>query len=261
MLVVASKAFRNGISRTTMSKAQTRRQVRRLPPEKRIADILAAAKAIFDEKGYNDALITDIADRAGVVEGSIYRFFANKRDLLTRVVEQWYISMLDRHEADFPAVQGTWNQIRFLIHQHVMAIKSEPGLARLLLQEIRLEPGYRESNFLRLNRAYTNRIMEVVKRAIANQEFRPGLSPILIRDLVYGAIEHRAWAFLRREGELDAVAVTDGIIDILVSGLGVAAPKVESEQAQLARRLEAVTAELEITAARLKAVLDAQRPA
>ena len=101
--------------------------------------------------------------------------------------------------------------------------------------------------------------MEVVKRAIANQEFRPGLSPILIRDLVYGAIEHRAWAFLRREGELDAAAVTDGIIDILVSGLGVATPKVESEQAQLARRLEAVTTELELTAARLKAVLDAQR--
>ena len=243
-----------------MTKAQPRRQVRRLPPEKRIADILAAAKAVFDEKGYNDALITDIAERAGVVEGSIYRFFANKRDLLTRVVEHWYISMLERHEADFPAVQGTWNQIRFLIHQHVMAIKSEPGLARLLLQEIRLEPGYRDSNFFRLNRAYTSRIMEVVKRAIANQEFRPGLSPVLIRDLVYGAIEHRAWVFLRREGELDAAAVTEGIIDILRSGLGAAPPQEEHQQARLAGRLEAVTAELERTTARLKAVLDSQTP-
>lgn len=241
-----------------MAKAAPRRQVRRLPPEKRIADILAAAKAVFDEKGYSDALITDIAERAGVVEGSIYRFFANKRELLVKVVEQWYVGMLERHEVDFPAVQGSWNQIRFLIHQHLMAIKSEPGLARLLLLEIRPEPGYRQSNLFHLNRAYVTRIVDVVNRAVASGEFRPGLSPVLIRDLVYGAIEHRAWSFLRREGELDPVTVTEGIIDILRGGLG-AGNRPSEEPPGTAERLERVTAELESATARLQALL-AQTP-
>lgn len=242
-----------------MAKVAQRRQVRRLPPEKRIADILAAAKTVFDEKGYNNALISDIAERAGVVEGSIYRFFANKQELLMKVVEQWYVSMLERHEADFPAVQGTWNQIRFLIHQHCMAIKSEPGLARLMLQEVRLEPNYRQSTFFKLNRAYTSRLMEVVRRAIDNGEFRPGLSPIIVRDLIYGAIEHRAWIFLRREGDLDPVAVTEGIIDILRGGLGLQA-RAADEQPGLATRLERVTAELEATAGKLREIM-ARNPA
>src|SRR5271170_3945467 len=38
-----------------------RRQVNRLPPERRVADILLAARAVFTEKGYGDALISDIA--------------------------------------------------------------------------------------------------------------------------------------------------------------------------------------------------------
>lgn len=242
-----------------MPKAVPRRQVRRLPPEKRIADILAAAKAVFDEKGYNDALISDIAVRAGVVEGSIYRFFANKRELLVKVVEHWYVSMLARYEADFPAVQGTWNQIHFLIHQHLMAIKSEPGLARLLLLEIRLEPDYRQSNFFHLNRSYASRIVEVVKRAVATGEFRPNLSPTLVRDLVYGTIEHRSWVFLRREGELDPAAVTEGIIDILRGGLGLNNQRSE-EAPGMAERLERATAELESVTARLKALLAASTP-
>jgi AcrR family transcriptional regulator len=242
-----------------MVKAAPRRKVRRLPPEKRIADILAAAKAVFEEKGYNDALISDIAVRAGVVEGSIYRFFTNKRELLVKVIEQWYVSMLARYEADFPAVQGTWNQIHFLIHQHLLAIKSEPGLARLLLLEIRLEPDYRQSNFFLLNRAYTSRITEVVKLAIATGEFRPDLSPTMVRDLIYGTIEHRAWVFLRREGELDTASVTEGIINILRGGLGTS-HQPSGETPGMAERLERATADLEAVTARLTDVLASSAP-
>ena len=36
-----------------------KRQVNRLPPERRISDIMAAAKQVFVEKGYNDALIRE----------------------------------------------------------------------------------------------------------------------------------------------------------------------------------------------------------
>ena len=140
-----------------------------------------------------------------------------------------------------------------------MAIKSEPGLARLLLLEIRLEPDYRQSNFFHLNRAYASRIVEVVKRAIATGEFRPNLSPTLVRDLVYGTIEHRSWVFLRREGELDPIAVTEGIIDILRSGLGLN-NRPPDEAPGMAERLERATAELEAVTARLAALLAASAP-
>ena len=100
-----------------MAQIATRRQVSRLPAERRIADIMLAARAVFTEKGYNDALISDIAERAGVVEGSIYRFFTNKRDLLVRVVEHWYEEMLARDDEQFASVRGTWNKIRFIIQR------------------------------------------------------------------------------------------------------------------------------------------------
>ena len=45
---------------------KAKRTVNRLPAEQRIGDIMAAARAVFAERGYDDASITDIAAKAGV---------------------------------------------------------------------------------------------------------------------------------------------------------------------------------------------------
>jgi TetR/AcrR family fatty acid metabolism transcriptional regulator len=202
-----------------MAQAGTRRRVSRLPAERRIIDIMLAARAVFTEKGYSDALISDIAERAGVVDGSIYRFFTNKRDLLVRVVEHWYEEMLARDDEQFGSVRGTWNRIRFIVHHHLTSIRREPALSRLVFQELRPDPSYRKTRLFQLNQAYTHRIVEVVQAAAAQGELRADVSPTLVRDMIYGCIEHRTWAFLRNEGDFEIEKTADLIADIVYHGL------------------------------------------
>lgn len=197
----------------------SRRQVNRLPPERRVADILVAARDVFTEKGYDEALISDIADRAGVVEGSIYRFFTNKRELLVKTAEQWYEDMLAHDEEQFRGVRGTWNRIRFIVHHHLAAIRREPTLSRLVFQELRPDPGYRKTRLFQLNQAYTNRLMDVIKSAMAAGEFRSDVSASLVRDMIFGAVEHRTWAFLRNEGGFSIDETADGITELIYRGL------------------------------------------
>ncbi len=205
-----------------MGQVSARRQVNRLPAERRIADIMLAARSVFTEYGYNDALIFDIAERAGVVEGSIYRFFTNKRELLVKVVEHWYEEMLARDDEQFASVRGAWNQIRFIVHHHLTTIRREPALSRLVFQELRpdpKDPNYRKTRLFQLNQAYTHRIIDVIKAAVAEGELQPDVSPTLVRDMIYGCVEHRTWAFLRNEGDFDADQTADGIADIIYRGL------------------------------------------
>jgi AcrR family transcriptional regulator len=227
-----------------MPQAATRRQVNRLPPERRIADIMLAAKRVFAEKGYNDALISDIAERAGVVEGSIYRFFTNKRELLVRVVENWYDGLLFDEGKQFGAVRGTWNRIRFVVHLQLTTIKREPALSRLVFQELRPDPEYRKTRLFQLNQAYTHRIIDVVNEAAAAGEFRADVSPYLVRDMIYGCIEHRTWSFLRNEGDFDIDETADEITDIVYRGLAVSQADHDLPSPILSR-LERVTARLE----------------
>lgn len=200
---------------------RVRRQVNRLPATRRIEDIMAAARQVFSEKGYADASITDIAVKAGVVEGSIYRFFQNKRDLLIRVVENWYEETLLRDDEQLASIKGTWNKLRFIIYHHLLSIKREPALARLVLQELRLDPEYRNSKLFHLNQSYTHRVTEVVKEAIERGEFRTDVSPSFVRDLIYGCIEHRTWAFLRNEGDFNENETADKLADMVYRGLNI----------------------------------------
>jgi len=59
--------------------ASARRIVVRLPRARREQDILDAAHAVFEERGYEAAAVSEIADRAGVVEGTVYKYFESKR--------------------------------------------------------------------------------------------------------------------------------------------------------------------------------------
>jgi TetR/AcrR family fatty acid metabolism transcriptional regulator len=231
-----------------MAQIGTRRQVSRLPAERRISDIMLAARVVFTERGYNDALISDIAERAGVVEGSIYRFFTNKRDLLVRVVEHWYEEMLARDDEQFASVRGTWNKIRFIIHHHLLSIRREPALSRLVFQELRPDPDYRKTHLFQLNQTYTHRIIDVVKAAVADGELRADVSPALVRDMIYGCIDHRTWAILRNEGVFEIDDTADGITDIVYRGL-VAQQAGHDPTSSTLARLEHVAARLENLAA------------
>lgn len=214
-----------------------RRTVSRLPRERRIGDIMDAGLAVFRRKGYDDAMMSEIAELAGVVEGTIYRYFENKRDLLVKIVERWYEGLLVEEDQLLAGIRGTANRLRYLIRQHLVTIRDEPMLSRLMFMELRPDPGYRGTRIYQLNRDYTHRVIEVIQQAGAAGELRSDVPLALIRDLIFGGIEHYTWAFLRGERPLEVDDAADAIAELLYRGLAQGEPALD--------RLERVTARLE----------------
>jgi AcrR family transcriptional regulator len=221
-----------------------RRQIYRLPRARRVADIMLTARAVFREKGYNDAVIAEIAERAGVVEGTIYRYFAGKRDLLIKVVEHWYEEMLTDYDRQLQGITGTWNRLRYMIWRHLSLIHNDPAMCRLIFNELRSGPEYRETTVFELNREYTNRTLTIVQDAMDSGEFRPGIPLRIVRDMIYGGVEHHIWSFLRGEGDFSPEETADAITDIIHRGL--ASPGAVFDRAgQVLSRLEDVAQRLE----------------
>jgi AcrR family transcriptional regulator len=52
------------------------------------AALLRAGRAVFTERGYNDAAIEEIVRRAGITRGALYYHFTSKRDLFRAVYEE-----------------------------------------------------------------------------------------------------------------------------------------------------------------------------
>ena len=227
-----------------MNSGTPRRQVFRLSREQRVAEIMSAARAVFREKGYEDAPLSDIAERANVVEGSIYRYFENKRDLLVKVIEDWYEGMLADYDLQLSGIRGTRNRLRFMIWRHLSTIHDEPALCNLMFQHLRTGRDYSHTAVHELNREYTRRTLDIIKEGMAAGELRKDVPLRLIRDMIYGCTEHRTFAYLRGEGDFDPDATADMIADLVLSGLERRRPEAPAAP-DLAERLERAVARLE----------------
>src|ERR1700735_3664795 len=62
--------------------------------KQRVAELLAAGAAVFAEKGYAAATMTEIAARAGAPIGSLYQFFPSKEALADTLVQS-YVALLE----------------------------------------------------------------------------------------------------------------------------------------------------------------------
>jgi AcrR family transcriptional regulator len=66
---------------------------------KRVAQLLQAAAAVFAEKGYEAATMTEIARRAGAPIGSLYQFFPDKGVLADTLVQNYVTLLSDELKA------------------------------------------------------------------------------------------------------------------------------------------------------------------
>jgi AcrR family transcriptional regulator len=75
--------------------------------KERVAKLLQAATAVFAEKGYEAATMTEIAARAGAPIGSLYQFFPVKAALADTLVQS-YIALL---AADLQELEARANRM------------------------------------------------------------------------------------------------------------------------------------------------------
>jgi AcrR family transcriptional regulator len=205
----------------------------RVARERRIGEILAAALAAFTEHGYDAALMSDIAARCGIVEGTLYKYFDSKRGLLHTVLANWYEQMFGDYSRELPGIPGARHKLRYLIWRHLRTIHDNPLLARLMFQQVRTQPDYRGSALHAMNRRYTTMLTDVIEEGRRCGEIAAEVDATLVRDLIYGGIEHLTWRYVDGLGgpELDHRA--DELASLVWGGLG-ARPRGQAGNAVLA---------------------------
>jgi TetR/AcrR family fatty acid metabolism transcriptional regulator len=181
--------------------------------------ILAAASRAFAEKGYETTSITEIARAAEVSDGLIYKYFSNKRDLLERVLEDFYERVIGDLDAKVAGGKSFSEQLYILISVHLSTFVAERNLCRLFISEVRTASNYRGSAIQHLNRRYTSILIKMVDDAVTSGEIPRDVDPRVVRDMLFGAIEHSAWRHTIAKRPLDVAGMARSITDIFLNGL------------------------------------------
>jgi AcrR family transcriptional regulator len=223
-------------------KTLPRTATRRLPRDQRMAAILQTARSVLRDRGSEQFLTSEVAERCGTSEATIYKYFPTKRDLLIQIAEHWFEEFLAE---DYPA--RTSGPLRDRLYHAIWwalsFIRREPALSRFVLMELRADANYRSMRIYQQNREVVGRVMSVVEDGLAKGVVRQDIPLRLMRDMIFGAIEHQTWAYLRGEGDFSVDDSAAWITEVILSGITVS----RSSGAQLSdavAMLEEVTASL-----------------
>src|SRR3984885_74246 len=115
--------------------------------KQRVAELLAAGAAVFAEKGYEGATMTEIAARAGAPIGSLYQFFPAKGALADTLVQN-YVALL---AADLEALEARARDIdtAVLVEGLFGVLRGHPQerAATMPLAEARMDERTRRETF------------------------------------------------------------------------------------------------------------------
>lgn len=156
------------------------------------ARLLSAAKEIFEENGFLDARISDIAERAGLSHGSFYHYFESKEEIFREVAA----AVVDQLSAPLgsvildPASEATPpERIREAIRLHLEAYRREARIMGVIEQVSRYDQQVKEFRFEH-QRQYSEQVQESIRRLQRHGLVDPGLDPA-VASAVLGSMTNR----------------------------------------------------------------------
>jgi AcrR family transcriptional regulator len=231
---------------------------RRLPRDQRVAIIMQGAREVLRERGYEQFLTSEVAERCGISEGTIYKYFATKRDLLIQVAEVWFEEFLTTEKP--PSVERPIRERLFhVIWNNLSLVRRQPTLSRFVLMELRPDPNFRSMRIYQINKRIAEKVMEVVRDGVARGDLRGDIPLKLIRDMIFGAIEHQTWAYLRGEGDFSVEDSAEGITDVVFRGIAVHPAATPSDWEGALARIERVATKLETISRRQPELISGPR--
>lgn len=184
------------------------------------AAIVDAAREVFEESGFKDARIADIAKKAGASYGSFYTYFASKEEIFQEVVQQVTNEMFEFSRPGSSPLDNPVDRIEAANRKYVQAYARNARMMSVMA-EVAAYDEFTRGLAMQIRERFVARNEEGVKRLQKQGLADKNLDPRIAADVLGGMIERFAavWVDNRSQEEIDAAVPI--LTKIWVRGLGI----------------------------------------
>lgn len=193
----------------------------RKPREERWSELLQVATQVFYEKGYDAASLQDIADRLGMLKGSLYYYITSKDDLLYAVISEVHRAGLANIESLAAAEGNALQRLRGVIVGHIEhECRYLTGTA-VFLHELQALAGDRQEEIIGGEHAYRGVFRHLIEDGQREGLIRAAVDPKLAALSVLGSINW-VYRWFQPGGEYTARQIGEQFADLIIRGLATA---------------------------------------
>jgi AcrR family transcriptional regulator len=146
--------------------------------------ILEAAARVFASKGFHATTIKDIAKDAGIADGTIYNYFANKTALLFGLLDQMRETAMQAPELQNLDIQDLRAFLRVYLRQPLLTMKQNNfALFRIIISELLVNEAVRAEYYRQILEPTLQLAEPLIQFWAAEKHIKPTDARLLIRTL------------------------------------------------------------------------------
>lgn len=139
-------------------------------------DIIEAARLVFQEKGYKEATMRDIAARANINMAMVHYYFRSKENLFFMILDEAFrllvekiVTVLTNEELDI------FEKIRTIVREYITFFSEKPYLPQFLMGEVIRNPEWigkrmlKNMSFLTVFRTFSDQLEKEYERGTIRQ--------------------------------------------------------------------------------------------
>ncbi|MFQ5675541.1 MAG: TetR/AcrR family transcriptional regulator [bacterium] len=187
--------------------------------DKRIR-ILRAAVKVFSQKGFYNARVSEIANNAGVADGTIYLYFKNKDEILISIFEEEMARIISSVRKQIDSQSKVSEKLKVFVNSHLDFVKKNPKLAQVFQLELRQSNKFIKEYTGSKLKEYLNLIGSILEEGQASGLLRRDIHPGLMKRALFGALDEVAthWVLMKK-GKYDLEQSAEQLADIFIHGI------------------------------------------
>jgi len=187
--------------------------------ERKREAILRAAIEVFAERGYFGARMREIAERAGVADGTLYLYFDGKEHLLVSLLEEQAHAFLVGARRDATESDDPREKLRRVVGRHLASLEDDRALARVFQIELRHSRRFLRRVAKGQVAEYLQLLQEIIAKGSSNGCFRTDVPADVAARAVFGAVDEliTSWVLTSRPRPLAEQA--GPLLRVLLEGL------------------------------------------
>jgi TetR/AcrR family fatty acid metabolism transcriptional regulator len=185
----------------------------------RSESIIRAAIEVFSKKDFKTASISEIAQKAGVADGTIYQYFRSKEDLFFSIPIEKTNEFRSQLELHLEGISGAFNKLRKFVWYFLYFFKANPDYGRILMLEMRVSKSFVKTETYGFLKQSVSQVMDIIAEGQNEGVIRQDTDIYILRHLILGTLEHMVTRWLLKEEKYDLLEHHQDVSRILIDGL------------------------------------------
>jgi AcrR family transcriptional regulator len=192
------------------------------PEQDTRSKILSTARSLFAHRGYDGTTTKELAEKAGIAEGTLFRHFTNKKAILVEVATQGWVELLTDLLMELSEM-ASYEAISQVIYRRMLHLGKNYEVMRVCFMEVQFHADLREKIQQEVVTKMTDVAEAFFQTAIDRGVYRPlnakVVAKVFLGMFVIAGFSHDTIISPDSTNHQEMREMAEGLADIFLNGV------------------------------------------